>query len=176
MWEKTNAGGKGSGSYDWTSLMGSDKKKLLHLLPSQLKSRDILWPETKETVVKLWRGFESLYHLINADPEENENLVLDVSEKSEEFIELFCSLGGTRVGYNKFRVTPYMHALSYHVPVFIKNHKTFKQFTGQGVEKNNDDAKRIFFQKPNKWNAARDVLQLEAQQQASITVKGKEKI
>ena len=69
-----------------------------------------------------------------------------------------------------------MHALSYHVPVFIKNHKTFKQFTGQGVDKNNDDAKRIFFQKPNKWNAARDVLQLEAQQQASITVKGKEKI
>ena len=101
VWEKTNADGKGSGSYDWTSLMGSDKKKLLHLLPSQLKSRDILWPETKETVVKLWRGFESLYHLINADPEENENLVLDVSEKSEEFIELFCSLGGTRVGYNK---------------------------------------------------------------------------
>ena len=66
-----------------------------------------------------------------------------------------------------------MHALSYHVPVFIKNHKTFKQFTGQGAEKNNDDANRIFFQKPNKWNAARDVLQLEAQQQASITVKGK---
>ncbi|CAH3107988.1 unnamed protein product, partial [Pocillopora meandrina] len=99
VWEKTNADGKGSGSYDWTSLMGSDKKKLLHQ-----ESRDILWPETKETVVKLWR------------------------------------------------VTPYMHALSYHVPVFIKNHKTFKQFPGQGAEKNNDDAKRIFFQKPNKWN------------------------
>ena len=32
---------------------------------------------------------------------------------------------------------------------------------------------KFFFQKPNKWNAARDVLQLEAQQQASITVKGK---
>ena len=96
--------------------------------------------------MKLWRGFESLCHLINADPEENENLVLDVSEKSEEFIELFCSFGGTRVEYNKFQVTPYMHALSYHVPVFIKNHKTFKQFTGQGAEKNNDDAK-IFFSK-----------------------------
>ena len=41
VWEKTNADGKGSGSYDWTSLMGSDKKKLLHLLPSQLKSRVI---------------------------------------------------------------------------------------------------------------------------------------
>ncbi|CAH3147372.1 unnamed protein product [Pocillopora meandrina] len=59
-----------------------------------------------------------------------------------------------------------MHALSYHVPVLIKNHKTFKQFTGQGVEKNSDDAKRIFFQKSNKWDAAKDALQLEVQQQA----------
>ena len=40
-----------------------------------------------------------------------------------------------------------------------------KQFTGQGVEKNNDDAKRILFQKSNKWDAARDVLQLEGRQQ-----------
>ena len=88
----------------------------------------------KETVVKLWMGLGISYHLINADPEENENHVLDVSEKSKELIELFCFLGGTRVGYNKLRVTSYMHALSNHVPVFIKNHKTFKQFTGQGVD------------------------------------------
>ena len=42
----------------------------------------------------------------------------------------------------------------------------FKQFTGQGVEKNSDDAKRIFFQKSNKWDAAKDALRLEMQQQA----------
>ena len=29
VWEKNNADRKGSGTYDWTSLMGSDKKKLL---------------------------------------------------------------------------------------------------------------------------------------------------
>lgn len=38
-----------------------------------------------------------------------------------------------------------MHALSYHVSIFIRDHNSFKQFTGQGVEKNNDDAKCIFF-------------------------------
>jgi len=59
-----------------------------------------------------------------------------------------------------------MHALSYHVPIFIRDHNSFKQFTGQGVEKNNVDAKHIFFQKSNKWDAARDVLHLEARQQA----------
>lgn len=117
-------------------------------------------------VVKIWRHFDSLYHLINTDLEENGDLSLEVFEKSKEFVELFCSLAEKRVGYNKARVTPYMHALCYHVPCFIKNYKSFKQFTGQGVEKNNDDAKRVFFQKSNKWDAARDVLQLEARQQA----------
>ena len=32
------------------------------------------------------------------------------------------------------------------------------------MEKNNDNAKIIFFQKPNKWDAARDVLQSESRQ------------
>ena len=27
IWEKRNADGKGSGTYDWTSLVGCDKKK-----------------------------------------------------------------------------------------------------------------------------------------------------
>lgn len=95
-----------SGTYDWTSLIGSDKKKLLHLLPTQLESRDILFPETKETVIKIWRDFESLYHVINSDRKENENLPLDVLQKSKEFVKLFCSFGGSRVGYNKACVTP----------------------------------------------------------------------
>lgn len=56
-----------------------------------------------------------------------------------------------------------MHALVY-VPIFINNYKNFKQFTGQGVEKNNDDAKKIFFHKSNKWDAAQDVLLLEHRQ------------
>lgn len=108
--------------------------------------------------MKIWRHFDTLYHLINSGSEEDGDLSLDVFEKSKEFVEHGCSLAGNRIGYNKARVTPYMHALCYHLPYF-------KQFTGQGVEKN-DDAKRIFFQKTNKWDSARDVLQLEGRQQA----------
>ena len=87
-------------------------------------------------MIKIWRDFESLYHLINSDGKENDNLPLDVLQKSKEFVKLFCSLGGSRVGYNKARVTPYMHILSYHVPIFIRDHNSFKQFTGQGEEIN----------------------------------------
>ena len=96
------------------------KQELLQLRPSQLQAKDIIFPETKEMVVKIWRHFNSLYHLINTDPEENGDLSLEVFEKSKEFVEHNCSLGGKRVGYNKARVTPYMHALCHHVPCFIK--------------------------------------------------------
>jgi len=37
VWGKRNADGKGSGSYDFTSSMGSDKKLLLQHLPAKLK-------------------------------------------------------------------------------------------------------------------------------------------
>ncbi len=60
----------------------------------------------------------------------------------------------------------YMHVLVYHVPMFLLKHGSLKQFTGQGVEKNNDDAKRIFYQKSNKWDGARDVLSHEHRQLA----------
>ena len=165
IWEKKNADGKGSGSYDWTSLIGSDKKKLMELLPAQLEEKDIVFPETKDTVIQLWSDFHDLYKTIS-DYNTNAEQYLDVSQRGKNFINLFCSLADKRIKYGKDRVTPYMHTLPYHVPLIIQRFSTMKQFTGQGVEKNNDDAKRIFFQKSNKWDAARDVLLLESRQLA----------
>jgi len=39
--------------YDFTSLMGSDKKILLEKLPSKLEG--IITPETSSTVIKIWK-------------------------------------------------------------------------------------------------------------------------
>ena len=44
IWEKTNADGKGSAHYDFTSLLGSDKKKLLRELPGKLNG--VIQPDT----------------------------------------------------------------------------------------------------------------------------------
>jgi len=57
-----------------------------------------------------------------------------------------------------------MHLIAYHLPFLVQKHGCLKTFTGQGVEKNNDDAKRIFFQKSNKWDAAKDILCTEGRQ------------
>ena len=87
IWEKKNADGKGSGSYEWTSLIGSDKKKLMELLPSQLQEKDILFPETKDTVIQLWSDFHKLYKIISDYNTEAEQY-LDVLQKGKNFINL----------------------------------------------------------------------------------------
>ena len=45
VWEKKNADGKGSGTYDWTSLMGNEKRLLLKTFPEHFPS--ILRPITQ---------------------------------------------------------------------------------------------------------------------------------
>ena len=52
VWEKKNADGKSSGVYDFTSLTGSDKKRLLKNLPEKLKNT--LNTDANDSVVKLW--------------------------------------------------------------------------------------------------------------------------
>ena len=37
------------------------------------------------------------------------------------------------LGYEKARVTPYMHGMVYHVPGFMERHQGIKKFTGQGI-------------------------------------------
>jgi hypothetical protein len=161
VWYKKNGDGSSSNILDYTSLVGAQKKLLLKKLPSKLPN--YLNSNTAATVVKIWEDFKQYYDFIS-DP----NLTSDMSntafEKAKQWLELFCSIKKDRTGYENQRVTPYMHIMCYHVPLFIQNHGCFKKFTGQGVEKNNDDAKRILFQKSNKWDSAKDILFMESRQ------------
>lgn len=61
--EKKNADGKKSGKYDWTSLMGNDKKKLMNYLPD--KMIEFLKLETAEAVIKLLKDFQSVYTVVS---------------------------------------------------------------------------------------------------------------
>ena len=87
-------------------------------------------------------------------------------------------------GYQRKRVTPYMHIMVYHVPKMLRVFGNIKQFSGQGkwniwrlftihyfdfiifffglgVEKNNDDSKRHYFSS-NKHDAASEIIRCEA--------------
>ena len=161
IWEKTNADGKGSGLYDFTSLLGADKKKLLTELPPKLSQ--CIHPETSQTVTKIWKDFHELYQIIT-NKDSSSQVYLSCFIKAKAWVNLFTSLRDKLSGYRRADVTPYMHALVYHVPLFIKKYKSVKSFTGQGVERNNDMARNVVLHKSNKRNPAADVLRLESRQ------------
>ncbi|XP_066016033.1 uncharacterized protein [Pocillopora verrucosa] len=161
IWEKTNADGKGSGQYDFTSLLGSDKKKLLNELPTKLNG--IIQPDTVEVVKTVWEKFREIYSTVTCRNPSTE-MINDYFWKAKEWVNLFTSLGEKRHGYKRANVTPYMHAMVYHIPIFLQNYRTIKLFTGQGVEKNNDMARAIVHKKSNKWDAPADILKLESRQ------------
>ena len=161
IWEKTNADGKGSGQYDFTSLLGSDKKKLLNELPTKLNG--VIKPDTVEVVKTIWEKFGEIYSTVTCrDP--STQMINDYFQKAKEWVNLFTSLRDKRIGYKRSNVTPYMHAMVYHIPIFLQNYKTIKLFTGQGVEKNNDMARAIVLRKSNNWDAPADILKLESRQ------------
>lgn len=55
-WEKRNADCKGSGTWDWTSVMGDDRKNMLQELPEKLaNSADCIQKNTQHSVVLLWK-------------------------------------------------------------------------------------------------------------------------
>ena len=81
-------------------------------------------------------------------------------------------------GYQSRYVTPYMHIMVAHFPAFVEKHNGIRQFSCQsknsnhmqvlfyidynyncqGVEKNNDEAKRHYFRNSNRKNAEADIL------------------
>ena len=55
---------KRTGKYEYLSLMGRDKKRILERLPEKLPN--ILHAETASTVQKLWVDFKKLYSFLTS--------------------------------------------------------------------------------------------------------------
>ncbi|KAL9977700.1 hypothetical protein ACROYT_G015133 [Oculina patagonica] len=130
VWDKRNADGTPSGLYDWTSMVGNEKKKVLRSLPE--KFPQILDPEHCNTISKIL--------------------------KATEWIKLYLSLGGDVIGYENASVTPYFHILTYHLTRFIRDETAFKSFTGQGVKEINDTVRSIYHNKCNKHDACKEAI------------------
>ena len=62
----------------------------------------------------------------------------------KKWIELFTSLDGVFDGYSKSNVTPYMHAMAYHVPSFMRKYSGIKKFTGQGEHLKADNLSGLY--------------------------------
>ena len=161
VWEVRNpTDNKGTGKYEFTSLFGNDKKKILSSLPEKLPK--VLLQDTCHKVSKVWVDFRGLYEEINAWSDNNS--VDTFANKTRDWLETFLSLRGKRTGYERKRITPYMHVLFAHVPFFLDTYKSLKIFTGQGVEKNNDTARNVVHRKTNHYDSVGHILRIENRQ------------
>ncbi|XP_066918734.1 uncharacterized protein [Clytia hemisphaerica] len=146
---------------EWTSLMGSDKKRMLKKLPAHfgefLPSQDVA------STQKLWKDFEELYTIMN-HPELTDAEIDDYELKTHAWIKQLKKMNGC--GYDwAFPVTPYIHIMTKHVPEILRKYKTLRIFSGQGVEKKNDDLRKIFHSKINRRDACVNMLCVEKRSQ-----------
>ncbi|PFX29308.1 hypothetical protein AWC38_SpisGene5996 [Stylophora pistillata] len=130
IWEKRNADGKGSGTWDWTSLMGDDRKILLKELPGKMES--LIQQDTPRTDAELWKGFAEMYFKFISPFEPTD--IDEYRQKIKTWIDTFANLGDKRVGYTRERLTCYLHSAAYHIPNMVKKYENLKQFSGQAKE------------------------------------------
>ncbi|CAB4407581.1 unnamed protein product [Rhizophagus irregularis] len=138
--------------WNWTSLMGPDKKIMLEKFPV---SQFI--PDTRgENIEKLWREFYRLYmilHKAHLSDQEIDQFEID----AQNWIRIFCRPTQGRINspiqipglYRKEDVTPYMHVFAKHVPQFLRQLKekglSLQILSTSSIEKKNHNQVRLFF-------------------------------
>ncbi|RGB27358.1 hypothetical protein C1646_819807 [Rhizophagus diaphanus] len=111
-----------SGKWDWTSLMGPDKKKVLQYFPIV----NFISGKRSEEIQKLWHDFYDLY-LVLRSPNLTYSEIDNFENKVKQWIKLFCRPSQGQINsasqipglYRKEDVTPYMHVFSQHIPEFL---------------------------------------------------------
>ena len=66
------------------------------------------------------------------------------NEQKKVFLEAYLLINETN------KITPYIHALFYHIPEFIQKYKNLSLFQTQSLEKLNDIRKTHYFRNSNK--------------------------
>lgn len=130
---------KDSKKLKWRDLTGPEKLNLFRnfdihqLLPNH---------QDANKISMLWKTFLEITEMLSSAatqvPSKQHN-----QEKSKCFFEMFLEL------YQTKHITPYMHALRWHLPEFVEMYGKISMFTQQGLEKLNDKTTKDFFRSTN---------------------------
>ncbi|RIB23909.1 hypothetical protein C2G38_2169996 [Gigaspora rosea] len=130
--------------WNWTSLMGLDKKKMLEKFPvSQFISG-----ERVKDIEQLWREFYRLYNVLRRSQLSDQEIYqykIDV----ENWVQTFCRPNQGSINsiqkyglYRKSDETPYMHVFAKHMPLFMQqlkaNDLSLQTFSTSRIEKNHE--------------------------------------
>lgn len=149
--------------WEWTSLLGGEKRMLLRKLPNLFDQ--FLPPNKVEKTKSLWINFRELLEILNKE-KIGEDDIKTFETKALSWGKEMVAMSGFGPGYSQtVIITPYMHCMIYHAPTMMRKHGSLRHFSGQGVEKKNDDLRRYFHRKINRWDAATNVLLVEKRQE-----------
>lgn len=164
IYERLDSAGNSSGKLECTSLLGNERKKVMKLLPEKLMLANCLHPDSGSTVIRLWKCFADFYFKLCGLTSSEEMTNASLFNHAKLFIDTFLSLEGVRKGYERSRVTPYMHVMLYHMPRLVQDNCGITQFSGQGMEKANDRAKTIHQNRSNKSDSCTAILKNSSRQ------------
>jgi hypothetical protein len=140
--------------WNWTSLMGPDKKKMLEKFPVSQFIPGIRGKDIEE----LWREFYRLYLVLHKEiisDQEIDQFAID----AENWIRMFCRPTQGHMNsanqipglYRKEDITPYMHVFAKHIPQVLRQLKdkslSLQIFSTSSIEKKNHNQvfKRLMF-------------------------------
>ena len=145
-----------NGKWEWTSLMGPDKEKILrdfqvkHLFEEEQATRG-------QDIENLWREFYRLYKIIRQKSITDEE-INQFEADAKQWIRDFCrpTIGNLNSAnqqegmYPRTDITPYMHVFAQHVPQFMRYLKqkgmVLRHFSTSSVEKKNHQQVNLYDQ------------------------------
>lgn len=150
---------QGSTAWQYTSLMGKDKLKVL-------ESFDLskLFPISRALQIRnLWNKFLEIYFALQKQMADIDQFANDV----KNWLQQFSSCGNGF--YQKSDITPYMHVLAYHIPELMRIHQrwSIKSFSCSPVELKNHTHTSHFFKRTckdggvNRKSAIIEILEYE---------------
>lgn len=136
----------GRSNWNWTSLMGQDKKKMLQFFPVS----EFIPGVRGIAIERLWREFYRLYEILRKSSH-TEREILEFERDAKDWVRTFCrpTIGQINTAtsipglYRKEDLTPYMHVFAMHVPHFLRQLKeiglSLRLFSTCSIEKKNHD-------------------------------------
>ncbi|GBC16432.1 hypothetical protein GLOIN_2v1478248 [Rhizophagus irregularis DAOM 181602=DAOM 197198] len=143
---------QGSKAWNYTSLMGDDKLKVL-----QFFNLTKILPRRRATMIRdLWNKFYELYIKMKDPITKAEDFKNDAKNWLTLFLtpsEGIPNTQGFKKGlYQPDNMTPYIHVLVHHISEFMTIHQKWglKTFSCSGIEKKNHEQVSYFFRKTMK--------------------------
>jgi len=112
-------------NWNYTSLMGDDKEKILHGF-----NFDVIFDKERATLINcLWRDFYALYKLMKQPGTDSSFF----AGQAKKWLDLFLTphegepntISFKKGLYHSKDVTPYIHVLINHIPEFMARHRNF---------------------------------------------------